>query len=119
MTFDDANELERLDFTYDDELLNQIRRDLQISSTFDKPKEKFIRHRMVSHLAETPVERQNVLHYSEITACKAHALDVVASILDLIPFLDLNDCIFFLPCNQVSLKGDLTYKASQTIGHPC
>jgi hypothetical protein len=74
---------------------------------------------MVSHLAETPGERQNVLHYSEITACKAHALDVVASILDLIPFLDLNDCIFFLPCNQVSLKGDLTYKASQTIGHPC
>ena len=53
MTFDDSNELDRLDFTYDDELMNQIYRDLKQNSTFDKPKELFIRHRMVSHLAES------------------------------------------------------------------
>ena len=52
---------------------------------------------MVSHLAETNGERQNVNSFAELSSFKQHSIDLAVKLSELFHFLELNDCMFFFP----------------------
>jgi hypothetical protein len=102
-TFDDSNEIQRLDFTYENPMLNQTVQLLEKGNLTDRAKEVYTRHRIQAHLSSQGQE------FPEVTKEHKLLLKLVTAMIDLIPFTSVDkEFILHMPASQNIAKGDLS-----------
>lgn len=121
ITFEDLNEINSQDFTYENDYLNKLQRDIDAhfsNTMWDKKKEKFIRQRLSCFIAQkatnvspsSPLsklpgassQRQSTTSYTALPDCEKEQLRLMRQILKMLHYLpEMHDFFKFSPTKHI------------------